>query len=380
LVTVAKLGTVADVGHFAYALAVTAPIFIFSQLQLRGLQATDAAADYSFGEYLSLRLVTTVAAFLCTCAVVTISGVGGSVPVVIAMALAKSIECLADLVHGRLQQTEHLHVIGASFASRGVLGWTCFTAGFLFTGQLVLAIAAMTASWAVSCAFIECRAVTADALSVLAMPPARRLASLAWFAAPMGFVMALGSLNVQLPRYFIENAIGVQGLGIFAALATIPLAGTMVVNSLCQAASSRMAQAIHARDLSAFRRIVYHLLCIAAFAGLGIMSLAVLTGDRLLEIVYSPQYIGYQATFITLSAWGGASYCVAVLGSAVTAARQLRVQLPITAFATLATGIGAMILVPSLGLTGAAIAVTAGAIVHAIALATVLQLVMRRCA
>lgn len=54
LIIVAKLGSVVQVGQFAYALALTAPIFILSQLQLRGLQATDAAGEYSFAEYLSL--------------------------------------------------------------------------------------------------------------------------------------------------------------------------------------------------------------------------------------------------------------------------------------------------------------------------------------
>ena len=60
--------------------------------------------------------------FLSTCAVVARSGAPGSAAAVVAMAVAKSIECVADVSHGRFQQTERLHVISASFASRGVFG------------------------------------------------------------------------------------------------------------------------------------------------------------------------------------------------------------------------------------------------------------------
>src|SRR5436305_1160496 len=59
LVALTKLGDAEMVGQFALALAITAPVFMFTNLQLRGIQATDARREYAFGDYLSLRLAMT---------------------------------------------------------------------------------------------------------------------------------------------------------------------------------------------------------------------------------------------------------------------------------------------------------------------------------
>ena len=58
LVVLAKLGSPARVGEFALALAVTAPILMFTNLALRAVQATDSRQEYTFGDYLGLRLLS----------------------------------------------------------------------------------------------------------------------------------------------------------------------------------------------------------------------------------------------------------------------------------------------------------------------------------
>src|SRR5436190_1143591 len=57
LVVLAKMGSAEMVGQFALALAISTPILMFTNLQLRGVQATDARGDYSFRDYLGLRLL-----------------------------------------------------------------------------------------------------------------------------------------------------------------------------------------------------------------------------------------------------------------------------------------------------------------------------------
>ena len=46
-----------QVGQFALGLAVVGPIILFTDLQLRNIQATDAHERYRFGDYLLLRLL-----------------------------------------------------------------------------------------------------------------------------------------------------------------------------------------------------------------------------------------------------------------------------------------------------------------------------------
>lgn len=59
LIAIAKLGTPAMVGQFALGLAVCAPVFMFTSLQLRAVLATDAGDEYRLGNYLALRILGT---------------------------------------------------------------------------------------------------------------------------------------------------------------------------------------------------------------------------------------------------------------------------------------------------------------------------------
>src|ERR1017187_7483394 len=60
----ARLGSTSAVGQFALAFAVTAPIFMLTNLFLRGVQATDARSEFRFGDYFTLRVIGTGAALL----------------------------------------------------------------------------------------------------------------------------------------------------------------------------------------------------------------------------------------------------------------------------------------------------------------------------
>ena len=57
LIVIAKLTSPDMVGQFSLGLAVTAPVIMFTNLQLRAVQATDYKADYRFTDYLSLRFI-----------------------------------------------------------------------------------------------------------------------------------------------------------------------------------------------------------------------------------------------------------------------------------------------------------------------------------
>src|SRR5215216_7199721 len=64
VVVLAKLGTPKMVGQFALGLAFTAPVIMFTNLNLQAVQATDARNQYRFQDYLSLRLIATTVALL----------------------------------------------------------------------------------------------------------------------------------------------------------------------------------------------------------------------------------------------------------------------------------------------------------------------------
>ena len=84
--------------------------------------------------------------------------------------------------------------------------------------------------------------------------------ALTLLALPVGVVTAIGSLDINIPRYFIEHDIGARDLGIFAALAYPLVAGTTVVNALGQSAAPRLARYYADRDYPAFASLLRKML------------------------------------------------------------------------------------------------------------------------
>jgi len=98
---IAKLGSPAQVGEYALGMAVCAPILLFANLQLRVLLASDVKDQFTFGQYLSFRLVSLGAALLVIGAVTAWTQPDWSRGrVIILVGLAQSLEYLRDIYYG----------------------------------------------------------------------------------------------------------------------------------------------------------------------------------------------------------------------------------------------------------------------------------------
>src|SRR5450432_749008 len=98
LVVLAKLGNPEMVGQYGLALAVATPILALSSLQLRAVLTTDVTERVPFGEYLGLRLTTTVLSLMVIAAAPFVMHYrSDSMMVIWVIGIAQAIEMLSDL-------------------------------------------------------------------------------------------------------------------------------------------------------------------------------------------------------------------------------------------------------------------------------------------
>jgi len=368
LVVLAKLGSLEKVGQLGYALAITAPIVQLAGLNLRAIQSTDARREYSPGQVLALRLAMLAAAAVALTAIAT----GAPIPaetalVVLGVGAAKIVESVSDVFYGVLQQRERMAPIARSLMLRGVTGFVGLALGVAATGRVVWGVVGYAAAWAGILLFYDlpcaARALKGEGGSrhdLAPHGPVARLGGLAKLAAPLGIVMALISFNTAIPRYFLEHTAGEAAVGVFSALASLILAGTLVVGALGASASPRLAR-LHAEgDLLGFRRFLGRLaLGGAAIGATGVAAVAI-AGDPILRIVYTPEYATYAADLVWIMVAGALGYVSAFLGYGLTAARILKPQIGLFAAVALACALASAWFVPVHGVRGAAWALLAG--------------------
>jgi O-antigen/teichoic acid export membrane protein len=361
LVVLARLGTPEIVGQFGLALALTAPAFMLAQLGLRDLYTTERDAA-SFPVYLTLRLLSLGGA-LCWVVALALSGYTAAVAAVIVLVgAAKAVESVSDVLFAPIQREERMEYMGRSFVIRGVLTVTAMAAAMYLLRSLVAASAVMLACWTLVLLFYD----IPNARKVIAVPgafrvrwDARALRGLGWTALPLGGVALVGSLQTNTGRYLLELFSDRTSLGYFTAVAATVASTDIIIIAMTRTALSRLG-AVYRTDVRAFRRELWRLAAIGVMVGLAGLAGGALLGRTLLTLAYGRAYGNAVGILLWLLVGRIALFAYTYVKAAQVVMRQLHIQLVVSLASTvLGFGVG-VLLVPRLGMVGAAMSVAAG--------------------
>lgn len=389
LAVLAKLGTVEMVGLYTLALAISQPIMVFAQLHLRTVQATDAVGQFDFRDYMGLRLLMTCGAWVVIAATAAAAGFDALTGLVLlAVGADIAFDSISDVVYGLLQRHERMDRIAISMMLRGVVTLVGLAAGFLLSrGVLGAALGAALGSAAVLLAYdlpsgawilrATAPAVRSGWYALVPRWRVARLARLFWLALPMGVTTMLNSVNVNVSRYLIALYLGDRELGIFAASASLIGIGRVFVAALGQAAYPRLSQHYAAGHIQQFRRLLLRLIAVAALVGVGGLAAGLVAGRQILTLLFRAEYAQQLDVFYWLLIGGVLVYIANALGVGLTAARFFQIQVPLAIFGILAIAVCSWLLIPSGGLTGAAVATALASTLSAVAIFVILYGVLR---
>lgn len=362
LIVLAKMLAPDAVGEFALGLAISAPIFGFANLQLRAIQASDVRTEWATSNYVALRIITSALALLAIFVIVQVQGYARNTTVVILLlAVAKTVESLADILYGILQKHEDLRRVSLSLIQRGVIGLGFMAVAIASTGSIAVGTVALAVAWALVLGYYDINNVKAlDGSRTLPWSDSEAfrpsvLLGLARTALPMGVVIGLNSLTQNVPRYFVAESLGNAALGYYSAISYILAAVTVVVSAMGQAVTPRLA-AYYVHDVAAYVRLILKALSAAFAVGCAGVLVALFWGREILTLLYQKEYGEYASVFAWIMVNAALFGCVSVLGVAITAARRFRAQALVSLGMVLISVAACAILVPTRGLDGAAVA------------------------
>jgi O-antigen/teichoic acid export membrane protein len=162
------------------------------------------------------------------------------------------------------------------------------------------------------------------------------------------------SLNLNVPRYFVEHLLGQTALGHYAALAYFVSMGGLVLNSVGQALSPRLAERAAARDRRGFFMLQARFALIAVGIGTAGLGGSLVAGRPLLRLIYGAEYAEHVDVLVWLFVAGAVSYLVTVLDYGMMA-RRLFLAMPLMQAMIVAVNtLACLILVPRYGMRAAA--------------------------
>lgn len=376
LSVLARLGTAEAVGQFVLGLSIAAPIMALTMLQLRSVQVTDVHEAFTFADYFGTRIVWTIAGLI---AIVVCASVGGedrgTFWVVVLVGMMKGVDSMSDIVRGLFQHRERMDLSGISLMVKGPPSLLALAVVMGLTGSVVLASAAMAVVWVVSFATYDLFYANRLLAPGVAVPKSGKqirprfrlgvMGRLTWTAFPLGIVMAVISLQINIPRYVLQSCAGSKLLGYFGAIVYPMMAGMMVTTAMGQSASPRLAR-YFAEDLTAFVRLLSQLSGISAALAIAMIVGTYAIGDRVLWLLYGAEYTAYYREFVVVVVAWGLQLVSSCWGYGLTAARHFRTQVGLTGASCVATVGAAFVFIPRYGVMGAALSVLVTSVAMAI--------------
>lgn len=373
LVLVARVLGEEALGEFALALAITAPVLLFTRMQLRTVHATDAARRWAFRDYLQVALAGGGAGLLISAVVMSVAGVGRSVLLVgLLIAAGRIAETASETVYGELQRLHALRAVAGAYVLKGAAGVACVGVSLLLGLGVVGVGLGLLVGWGLTFFAVDLRRyrrLRAVAPQGRAEAPDRggrslaqaagRLRPMLLAALPLGGIAMLSSLLMNVPKYVLAAETGEAAVGVFTALAYFIVVGGRVNVAMGQAVLPVIASHLASNRGARAARWSGLYVSVSVFVGVCAIGGAAMFGAPLLEFVFGPAYRGYAPVFVLLMVAGLGEYLSVAFRNLLIAVRRITMQVPITIGSLLICLVLSVMMVPADGLRGAAIAFSA---------------------
>src|SRR5580698_3381745 len=132
----ARLGSPELVGQYALGVAVSTPILMLAQLNLRTVLATDVAGEHHFLDYRDVRVLSLLLALLGIVAAGCLEHSAQDRMAVVLVALAQSVDWVADIYIGLFQRQERMKRIAITLSLHGILSLLALGVIVALTGSL----------------------------------------------------------------------------------------------------------------------------------------------------------------------------------------------------------------------------------------------------
>lgn len=281
------------VGSYAFALLINAPVFMFLDMQLKNIYLT---ADESMKDDLfKLRLLTiSVGLFY---SIIIALFFPSYFHFIIIVGLIKSIDLIIDFNIGVFQDNYDFNKAGFGLFLKAFLSLFGYLIGvFIFSSVKVGLLFVI---------LIKILNLFIYDYKYIKRPRLQKFSFIQIFHHsknyyPLGFVLLLLSLNANVPRFFIENKIGVYELGIYAAIAYFMTSGRTVFNSLIESFFPILRKHFKSDRYRFNKTLILVLISIIVLCFLGAI-VGYFFAEELIILFYSDEYLEMNVFYILLA-------------------------------------------------------------------------------
>jgi O-antigen/teichoic acid export membrane protein len=357
MVLISKYLGVESLGHFSLALALTAPIMLFSNFGLRTLWITDQTGIYSYADFNKIRIYSSIAGVL-VCSLIACFYAFDQWAiflVIIIIALCKMIENQSDLYYGLLHKISKQRNIALSLLLRGFAGFLGVAIGIYIFNELVYALIGLCIFWLLAHLFVDIKLnrKIVETIIASAESSSNEVKGICYAGLPLAVALLLINTNLMIPRLALSEIVTMKELGAYAALAYFVLIGSIVINSIGQVALPTLSKLYSIKKYKEHVLIVFKLIAMIFLLSWVGAVLSYYISPYMLNTLFGG-YVATKYEVLTLMfLLAPAQYSVSIMGHALSSTKRNK-SLVVSQLAMLVVNLAlSLTLIPLVGIYGA---------------------------
>lgn len=347
------------VGLYTYSLALIAPTFMFTGMQLRNIQVVDVNSEYPFGAYLFTRsfyvLVTSIVFLFLSFFLFN----NGEQLLFILVLLLRAQEQILDIIYGKFQKDKRFDLMAKSSLWRGCGDLLIFSFIFFYP-QYILFVFSVSILYQLFVFFLyDLRKakykIDLENLSIqrLVMAFKNYIKPLTKKSISLGLTVLISSLTTNLPRYIIKGRLGLEVLGVYGALSYVVLAFFNLFQPLQLTIRVELAN-LYQKNKIKFTKLKIRLLLIYIISSLVVIIGLFWRGNFLLSILFTKEYAEYISLFIAMFIGASLTNMGVTYGLSLQAKQIFNKQVYISILVFSVSGIATYLCIKQFGINGIA--------------------------
>lgn len=312
---ISKFLGIDELGYFSLALAITAPIMLFSTFGLRTLWITDQSKVYSYFQFRKLRITTSLLALL-ACIFVSLLYASDLTFIIIIVAVCKVIENQSDLYYGLMHKKNMQKKISYSLLIRSASGFIGIVVGIFLFGDLVAALLIYCLCWFISFliadVYLNRDFIKGHSSQVVGENNTSKSILIA--GLPLAVAFLLINTNLMIPRLALSEIVSIKELGVYAALAYFVQIGSIIINSIGQAALPSLSKMYLNNEYREHKIKVVKVIGVIFFLSWSGAAFSYLYSEYILEVFFGELIAQKNDVLILMFLLAPAQYTVSIMG------------------------------------------------------------------
>lgn len=256
LIVITRLNGVGDSGLFSFAMSLSVVFWAISLWGGRTYQVSDAKKEFSSGDYIVVRFISSLIVAVFSISFCILSGYDLiKTELIMVLVLFKILESIADSMYGVLQIHNRLYIVGISLTMKSVFGFMLFTMVDILTKNIIygaLSIFIVNIAVVIFYDIPWMKHVESVGLTKKNIMQAGKIMKK---TAEVFVVVFLTMFSLNIPRYFLDKYHYDQ-IGYFGIMAMPITLLTLFISFVLQPNVVNLSELLKKKKIKEFTKIV----------------------------------------------------------------------------------------------------------------------------